>query len=155
MSKNFSRRQFMKRTGMGAASALAFPAIVRGQDLNSKLQTGFVAVGGRAAAHTQNSHRLGCQAIAFAEVDKTAWGGVTDKEGWKEAKGYTDWRKMFENHGEELDVIFVATPDHTHYGPSMTAISMGIHCYTEKPLSRGTDAHRSLQEEHQRSHPDG
>ena len=135
MSNNVSRRQFIRRTGMGAASALAFPAIVRGQDLNSKLQVGFVAVGGRAGAHTQNSHRLGLQAIAFAEVDKTAWGGVTDKEGWKEAKGYTDWRKMFENHGEKLDVIFVATPDHTHYGPSMTAISMGIHCYTEKPLA--------------------
>jgi len=32
-------------------------------------------------------------------------------------------------------VVFVATPDHTHFAPSMTAVSMGIHCYTEKPLT--------------------
>ena len=50
-------------------------------------------------------------------------------------EGYTDWREMFQNHTKELDVVFVATPDHTHYGPSMTAISNGIHCYTEKPLA--------------------
>ena len=73
--------------------------------------------------------------MAFAEVDKTRWGGVLEKEGWSEANGYTDWRKVFENHAKELDVVFVATPDHNHFAPSMTAVSMGIHCYTEKPLT--------------------
>ena len=63
------------------------------------------------------------------------WNGVHGKAGWKEAAGYTDWRKVFEKHGKELDVVFVATPDHTHFAPSMTAVSMGIHCYTEKPLT--------------------
>ena len=42
---------------------------------------------------------------------------------------------MFENHAKDLDVVFVATPDHSHFAPSMTAISLGIHCYTEKPLT--------------------
>jgi hypothetical protein len=32
-------------------------------------------------------------------------------------------------------VVFVATPDHSHFAPSMTAVSLGIHCYTEKPLT--------------------
>lgn len=32
-------------------------------------------------------------------------------------------------------MVFVATPDHSHFAPSMTAVSMGIHCYTEKPLT--------------------
>lgn len=135
MSRSSTRRQFIGRAGLGAASALAFPNILRAQGANSKLQVGFVAVGGRAGAHTEAAHRLGLQCICFAEVDKSRWGGVSEKEGWKDAKGYTDWRKMFENHGKDLDVIFVATPDHTHYAPSMTAVSMGIHCYTEKPLS--------------------
>ena len=57
------------------------------------------------------------------------------KQGWEQAAGYTDWRKVFENHGKKLDVVFVAVPDHTHFAPSMTAASMGIHCYTEKPLT--------------------
>lgn len=130
-----SRRQFVKGTALGAAATFGFPAIVRAQGLNQKLQVGFVAVGGRAGAHTEASHNEGCQCVAFAEVDKTRWGGVLEREGWGQAKGYTDWRELFNKHGKELDVVFVATPDHTHFAPSMTAISMGIHCYTEKPLT--------------------
>ena len=92
-------------------------------------------MGGRAGAHTGASHGEGCQCIAFAEVEKDRWGGVHGKKGWEQAAGYTDWRKVFENHGKQLDVVFVATPDHSHFAPSMTAVSMGIHCYTEKPLT--------------------
>ena len=133
---NLSRRNFVKNlTAASAASTVGFPSIIRCQGLNEKLQVGFVAVGGRAGAHTMASHEAGLQCIAFAETDKTRWKGVHDKEGWKEAAGYTDWREMFKKHGEELDVVFVSTPDHTHFAPSMTAVSMGIHCYTEKPLT--------------------
>jgi predicted dehydrogenase len=133
---NLTRRQFVKRSAaFGVVSAVGFPSLIRGQGLNEKLQVGFIAVGGRAGAHTGAAHEEGCQCIAFAEVDKGRWGGVLEKEGWGQAKGYTDWRKVFQNHGKELDVVFVATPDHTHFAPSMTAVSMGIHCYTEKPLT--------------------
>lgn len=135
MSK-ITRRQFVRgAAAVGAASALSFPKLIRAQGLNEKLQVGFIAVGGRAGAHTGAAHGEGCQCIAFAEVDKTRWNGVLEKKGWENAAGYTDWRKVFQKHGKELDVVFVATPDHTHFAPSMTAVSMGIHCYTEKPLT--------------------
>jgi len=133
---NITRRQFVKRTAaVGAAFSIGFPSLIRAQGLNEKLQVGFIAAGGRAGAHTGVSHEAGLQCVAFAEVDKTRWNGVHGKKGWEQAAGYTDWRKVFENHGKELDVVFVATPDHTHFAPSMTAVSMGIHCYTEKPLT--------------------
>jgi len=135
MTKPLSRRKFVHQVALGTTAALAFPHIAKAQNANGKLNVGFVAVGGRAGAHTGAAHGEKCQCIAFAEVDKNQWNGVHGKEGWKEAKGYTDWREMFEKHGEQLDVIFVATPDHTHFAPSMTAVSMGIHCYTEKPLT--------------------
>jgi len=114
---------------------MGFPRLIRGQGLNEKLQVGFIAAGGQAGSHTGAAHGQGCQCIAFAEVDKTRWGGVLDKKGWEQAVGYQDWRKVFEKHGKELDVVFVATPDHSHFAPTMTAVSMGIHCYTEKPLT--------------------
>ncbi len=133
---NITRRQFLKRTAAaGAACSIGFPILIRAQGLNEKLQVGFIAAGGQAGSHTGQSHRAGLQCIAFAEVDKTRWGGVLDKEGWGKAAGYQDWRKVFEKHGKDLDVVFVATPDHSHFAPSMTAVSMGIHCYTEKPLT--------------------
>ncbi len=78
---------------------------------------------------------MGLHCVAFAEVDESRWGGVLKKSGWEKAAGYTDWRKMFEKHAKELDVVFVATPDHSHFAPSMTAVSLGISCYTEKPLT--------------------
>jgi len=133
---NITRRQFIKGTvAAGAVSTISFPSLIRAQGLNEKLQVGFIAAMGQAGSHTGWCHKAGLQCIAFAEVDKTRWGGVHGKKGWEEAAGYTDWRKVFENHGKKLDVVFVATPDHTHFAPSMTAASMGIHCYTEKPLT--------------------
>jgi len=126
--KNISRREFMGAAAAAAACSIGFPSLIRAQGLNEKLQVGFIAAGGQAGSHT-------LQCIAFAEVDKTRWGGVLDKKGWEKAAGYQDWRKVFEKHGKDLDVVFVATPDHSHFAPSMTAVSMGIHCYTEKPLT--------------------
>lgn len=133
---NITRRQFIKGTvAVGTACTIGFPRLIRAQGLNEKLQVGFIAAGGQAGSHTGAAHGEGLQCIAFAEVDKTRWGGVLDKKGWENAVGYQNWRKVFEKHGKELDVVFVATPDHSHFAPSMTAVSMGIHCYTEKPLT--------------------
>lgn len=133
---NITRRQFIKRTAaVGAACSIGFPKLIRAQGLNEKLQVGFIAASGRAGAHTGYCHGAGLQCIAFAEVDKGRWGGVLEKKGWEKAAGYQDWRKVFEKHAKEIDVVFVATPDHSHFAPSMTAVSMGIHCYTEKPLT--------------------
>jgi hypothetical protein len=132
---SISRRQFIRGVAAAGAASVAFPNVIRAQGLNEKLQVGFIGAGGQAGSHTGQSHKAGLQCVAFAEVDKTRWDGVHGKQGWEQAAGYTDWRKVFEKHGKELDVVFVATPDHTHFAPSMTAVSMGIHCYTEKPLT--------------------
>ena len=131
-----TRRQFIKSTVVaGTACAIGFPRLIRAQGLNEKLQVGFIATGGRADAHTTFCHNAGLPCIAFAEIDKTRWKGVQSRPGWEQAAGYQDWRKVFENHAKDLDVVFVATPDHSHFAPTMTAVSMGIHCYTEKPLT--------------------
>ena len=123
---------------------------------------GFVAVSGRAGAHTGEAHKEGCQCVAFAEVDKTRWGGVSRQGRLEtEAKGYTDWREMFgQAMASELDVVFVATPsDHTYYAPSMTAVSTGNHCYTEKlsdlVCHGSTQAYRCLRQTKERRYPNG
>ena len=83
-----TRRQFIKRTtAIGAAGTIGFPRFLRGRGLNEKLQVGFVATEGRARAHTAASHEAGLQCIAFAEVDRTRWSGVLQKEGWGGATG--------------------------------------------------------------------
>jgi len=137
MSNRTTRRSFIRHTAVaGAALPAVMPALVRAQSANDTPNVAFIAVGGRAGAHVGFSKKAGLNCVAFAEVDKNRWGGVMNHDAWKnDAKGYTDWRKVFENHAKDTDLMFVATPDHSHFAPTMTAISMGIHCYTEKPLA--------------------
>jgi predicted dehydrogenase len=136
MSQRIARRKFLAQTGVaGLSLPLILPRLAQARAHSGALNVGFVATGGRASAHTGAAAKLGLNCICFAEVDKTRWRGVTSKRDWSKAVGYTDWRKMFEKHAKDLDVVFVATPDHSHFSPTMTAISLGIHCYTEKPLT--------------------
>ena len=136
MTRRTTRRQFIAQVEVASATlSWAVPALARTRSVNEKLNVGFVATGGRAEGHTGESHTMGLQCVCFAEIDKSRWNGVLGKAGWEKATGYTDWRKMFEKHAKDLDVVFVATPDHSHFAPSMTAVSMGISCYTEKPLT--------------------
>ncbi len=136
MTCRSTRRQFIAQVGVGGATlSWAAPRLARARSLNEKLNVGFVAAGGQAGSHTGQAHRMGLNCICFSEIDKTRWNGVLGKQGWEKAAGYTDWRKMFEKHAKDLNVVFVATPDHSHFAPSMTAVSLGISCYTEKPLT--------------------
>ena len=82
MSKAVTRRLFINQVAAGATAAIALPRLARPRSANGKLNVGFVAVGGRAGAHTRAAHREGCQCIAFAEVDRGRWKGVLGKEGW-------------------------------------------------------------------------
>ena len=107
MPNHPNRRKFLSQLTLAGASTIGFPAIVRGQNLNSKMQVGFVATGGRARAHLNASQKHGLQCVAFAEIDKRFWKEAHSVKGWEQAAGYTDWREMFQKHGKELDVVFV------------------------------------------------
>ena len=129
------RRKFLSQLALTGASTLGFPAIVRGQNLNSQFQAAIIGSGGRGRKIIDEMRQHKLQCIGFADIDKRQWRHVLSHKGWESAAGYTDWRQLFQTHGKEFDAVFIATPDHTHYAPSMTAVSMGIHCYTEKPLT--------------------
>ncbi|MEO0509538.1 MAG: Gfo/Idh/MocA family oxidoreductase [Verrucomicrobiota bacterium] len=51
------------------------------------------------------------------------------------ARTFTDFRKMFDEMGNEIDAILVSTPDHAHFAVTMLAMSLGKHVYVEKPLA--------------------
>ena len=136
MSQRTTRRQFLAQASVASASlAIAVPRLARAKSPNESLNVGFVATGGKGGTHVTAGAKLGLNCICFTDVDRSRWKNVTGKKEWAKAVGYTDWRKMFEKHAKDLDVVFVATPDHSHFSPSMTAVSLGINCYTEKPLT--------------------
>ena len=53
---------------------------------------------------------------------------------------------MFDEMAKQIDVVFVATPDHTHACASMMAIKHGKHVYCEKPLTHDIYEARALGE---------
>jgi predicted dehydrogenase len=47
--------------------------------------------------------------------------------------GDEPWVEIFEKH-PDLDVVFIATPDHLHTAPILHALRRGCHVVTEKPM---------------------
>ena len=42
---------------------------------------------------------------------------------------YQDYRKMFEEIGDQIDAVIVATPDHGHAKITLDAMKLGTHVY--------------------------
>ncbi len=63
---------------------------------------------------------------------------------------FSDYRKMFDAMGTELDAVMIATPNHQHAPPALLAIRRGIPVYVEKPLSHTIAEARLLSEEARR-----
>ena len=51
----------------------------------------------------------------------------------KEAKAYSDYKKMLDNGN--LDCVFIATPPHLHADVSISALDAGLNVYCEKTLA--------------------
>ena len=91
--------------------------------------------------------------IALCDVDE-AWHKTHIKphESLHKAKLWTDYRRMFDKIGDEIDAVCVATPEHNHYTISMAAIRRGKHVYCQKPLCHTVNEVRLLTEE-AKKHP--
>jgi predicted dehydrogenase len=131
MSNRTSRREFLKQSAYAGALILTAPGLARTYAANAKLNFGFVATGGRGDAHLGMGKANTCVAICDVDLDRTK----KAKEMFPEAKVYQDYRKMFDEMGSKMNACAVATPDHHHAAAATRAMSMGIHCYCEKPLT--------------------
>ncbi len=61
-----------------------------------------------------------------------------------EAKTYKDYRVMLAEMADEVDAVFVSTPDHTHAPASMKAMEMGKPVYCQKPLTHHVSEARAM-----------
>ena len=130
-----SRRNFI---GGAAAlgSAIGFPALVRGQNLNSRLAHACIGTGGKGESDWQNfiKHPK-VDIVAGCDVDTARMAGL--KKAVPGLRAYQDWRELFEKEGDKIDSVNVSTPDHMHTLIAVTAMRRGKHVYCQKPLCRG------------------
>lgn len=130
---NSTRRRFIKHAG--AASALiSAPAIVRGQNLNSRVQLASVGADGKGWSDTQamSTHEQAVH-VAFCDVDLNRTLRV--KELKPDAPIFQDFRQMIDQLTDQIDALTVSTPDHMHAYITMELMRRGKHVYCQKPLT--------------------
>src|SRR5688500_12896278 len=154
------QRQMTRREFVGGALATAgivtgAPALLRGQNLNDKLNIAFIGSGGRASASLR-------ELTIVPERDKGRTGGrggtpdpaagphpdenvtvlcdinnnaiETASTWFPKAKRVNDLRKVFDNL-KDFDAVVVSTTEHTHAFATYLALIHGKHVYCEKPLT--------------------
>lgn len=139
------RRSFIGSAMTVAAGVTIIPGQVMGKKFgytapSDKLNIAGIGVGGMGRRNLSNMKTENI--VALCDVD-WSYADKTFKD-YPNAKRYKDWRVMFDEMGKSIDAIMVATPDHSHAGVTAHAITLGKHCYTQKPLTHSVYESRLL-----------
>src|SRR5258705_4006496 len=158
MKSKLNRRSFIQRAalatgGLSAARLFPFPNVLAAADPGKKLNIVQIGCGGRGlTAHIDwivNTSKDNL--VAIVDPDEKRHGEVKRFLQKKEvdASGlqiFTDYRKMFDKIGKQIDAVFIAAPNHHHAPASMLAMDLGKAVYCEKPLTHDIAEARKLRE---------
>ena len=158
-TNSISRRKFLATSAAAGAGVLGAPAILSSQTKGDRLRVAFIGVGGINKRHVTDTADHGDFCTAFCDVDTNRWDNIDktvkklqeEENGklaklWKKAKGYQDYREMFEKEADNFDAVVVGTPDHSHYPATVLALNHGKHVFTQKPLTHTIWEARQLAE---------
>ena len=140
MNTKHTRRTFLQ-TAVAGAGALAAsrvfgaPAIQTTPSPSSQLRVAVIGCGGRGvSAHVGPA--AGERLVALVDADDNGIAKALKKAGAKSGiRTFTDYRRMFDALGKDLDAVMIATPNHHHALPALMAMQRGIHVYVEKPMA--------------------
>jgi predicted dehydrogenase len=140
-----SRRQFLHR-GVAAGTALAASSVLirptRGQQSpNEKLNVAVIGIAGRGAGNLEGVS--GENVVALCDIDENNLQAAA--KSFPKAQLHVDFRKMLQEMDKQIDAVVVSTPDHTHAPASAMAMTMGKHCYCEKPLTHSVWEAREIE----------
>jgi len=104
--------------------------MLRGQNLNNKLNIAVIAAGGRGRgnANSVSSENI----VALCDVNEKNL-EQTAKQ-FPKARKFVDYRKLFDRP-QDFDAVTVSTCEHTHALATMMALKHKKHVYCEKPLT--------------------
>ncbi len=143
-NNTLSRRRFIGNVGTAVAGFTILPSYVVGGlghvAPSDKMNIVGIGVGGMGGANVNNCNSENI--IGLCDVDWDYASGLFGQ--YPGAKKYKDYRKMFDELGDSIDGVIVATPDHTHAMIAATAMKMGKHVYVQKPLTHTVYESRML-----------
>ena len=107
MKYSLNRRNFLKTTTFATGAVMfGVPTLLRGQNLNSKLNFAAIGTGGKGASDTNSC--AGENIVALCDVDASRYAEPAKK--YPNAKLFRDFRKMFDELGKGIDAVTVSTP---------------------------------------------
>ena len=127
-----TRRQFAKIVAGTAVGAFAAPAIVRGRNLNDKLNIAMIATGGRGGFNLRQAAIASENIVALCDVYEPAVDEAAQM--YPRARRYRDFRRVYDR-ANDFDAVVVSTTEHTHAFATLPALQLGKHVYCEKPLT--------------------
>lgn len=147
MSFPLSRRDFLKAASLASAT-LAFPRIMGGQSgrsANDRLNLGLIGNGLICGSHFNALiGREDCRIVAVCDVNLVKARKMRDRaeKAYSAAMPGGTYRgiDVYQHHEEllardDIDAVFVTTPDHWHAAIANAAMIAGKDVYCEKPLT--------------------
>lgn len=129
--QNPTRRSFIKSTAVFTGAAFA-PNILFGQKKKlSQLNVASIGCSGKGASDISEISN-GNHMSFLCDVDKKRAEGMMQK--YPDAKYFSDYREMFAQVADQIDVVTVSTPDHMHFAIALEAMRHGKPLMVQKPL---------------------
>ena len=116
-----------------AAPALSY-ARIRGS--NEQIRAAVIGLNGRGQDHMRG---LKDQLVAVCDCDESL---LNNRSKDLDVKRFVDFRKLLEQ--KDIDVVSIATPNHTHSLIGIKATEAGKDVYCEKPVSHNVWEGRQL-----------
>ena len=141
--KTIKRRTFIRNSAVAATGLALLPSCKAPVAKEEVLRTAHIGIGGMGLEdlNAMASHPA-VRVTALCDVDTTAL--ETAHKLFPDAKLYTDYRKLLDDIGDEVDAVVVSTPDHTHAPASLKAMNLGKAVYCQKPLTHHVSEAREM-----------
>ncbi len=123
------RRRFLKTASSSALPFFLAPQ--RAFGANERLQIAAIGVGGKGRSDFDQLARHG-EVIAACDVDDRKLDYALKGRG--PVSRFSDYREMFHQLRERIDVVSISAPDHVHAHAANLALQAGIHLFVQTPL---------------------
>jgi predicted dehydrogenase len=132
-----TRRGFLQQSaalGAGFWVAGGLASTARAQ-ANSRLQIAKIGIKGKGDSDLAYARRFG-EIYAICDIDRRFNEPASKALKLGEDRVFTDYREMLDKLGDQIDVVVISSPDHTHAVMAGKAMRMKKHVYLQKPLTR-------------------
>ncbi len=123
--------------GLFLPSRFLYGQPIKGGLPSRQLRVAMIGCGWMGIAAARDMMRCGATIAALCDVDDAAIPN-TIKELKLDANipSFKDWRELLAKKSADFDAVTIATQDHMHALIAADCMTLGKHCYIQKPLAR-------------------